>query len=272
MMRTAAAAAAAATTADWSALVAELDRWGEAGRVATLWWRDDDASAPSPQLTRLLRIADGIPLALAVIPALARPELAGALALVEDWHIAVLQHGWRHVDRSSRGKKKSEYPEGRPTTLVAAEIGAGRAYLGALFGRRALPLFVPPWNRIAGQFLPLLAELGFVGLSAMASGRSMAIPAAIPADLARIDVHLDLVAWRGDRGFIGEDLALSGLIGCLQAGRSNTAAAAATAERPIGILTHHRVMDRATAAFLERLVGLTGDHCAVRWAAAADLI
>ena len=33
--------------AGWPDLTAELDRWGEAGRTATLWWRDDDATAPS---------------------------------------------------------------------------------------------------------------------------------------------------------------------------------------------------------------------------------
>ncbi len=39
--------AAPGTDADArDALRRELDAWAEAGRTATLWWRDDDTSAP----------------------------------------------------------------------------------------------------------------------------------------------------------------------------------------------------------------------------------
>ncbi|HZU89888.1 MAG TPA: hypothetical protein VE993_11575, partial [Stellaceae bacterium] len=66
--------------ASWPELCGELDRWGAAGRVATLWWRDDDATAPNDRLDRLLAIAGEAPVTLAVIPALAAPELACWLA------------------------------------------------------------------------------------------------------------------------------------------------------------------------------------------------
>src|SRR5689334_15237516 len=103
--------------AGWSDLVRELDRWEEAGRTATLWWRDDDAAKPTSALERLIGIAPGIPIALAVIPAQAEEGLAVWLAALERSgqraHIAILQHGWRHVNHSSVGKKKSEFPEGR---------------------------------------------------------------------------------------------------------------------------------------------------------------
>ncbi len=135
----------AAETAGWPDLVDELDRWGEAGRVAPLWWRDDDAVAATPQLDALLALAGEVPLALAVIPARARFELADALARRP--RVAVLQHGWRHANRAAGGRK-SEYPEGRPAGVVGAEIAAGQARLKAMFGPRALPVLVPPWNRI----------------------------------------------------------------------------------------------------------------------------
>ena len=64
----------------WPDLMAEFDRWEEAGRVATLWWRDDDAVMPTARLGRLLSIASGVPVSLAVIPADARQELAQWLA------------------------------------------------------------------------------------------------------------------------------------------------------------------------------------------------
>jgi hypothetical protein len=38
----------------WRRLEAELDRWGDAGRAATFWWRDDDASDATPALETLL--------------------------------------------------------------------------------------------------------------------------------------------------------------------------------------------------------------------------
>ena len=34
----------------WLGVESELGHWQRAGRVATLWWRDDDAAAPTPAL------------------------------------------------------------------------------------------------------------------------------------------------------------------------------------------------------------------------------
>src|SRR6185437_2192741 len=97
----------------WPDLVAEFDRWEEAGRVATLWWRDDDAVAPTARLRHLLSIGSGVPVSLAVIPAAAELELAEWLARwprsTPGAHVAVLQHGWRHLNHSRVGKK-SEFP------------------------------------------------------------------------------------------------------------------------------------------------------------------
>src|SRR5215204_6299118 len=121
----------AGTAADWPDLAAELDRWGEAGRVAALWWRDDDAVAATPELARLLRLAGPAPMALAVIPALAGPDLAEALCGAPA--IAVLQHGCRHANHARSGKK-SEYPQDRPAAAVAGEMASGR-------GRKPFRLF-----------------------------------------------------------------------------------------------------------------------------------
>ena len=250
-----------AMTAEWPDLVDELDRWGLAGRVAMLWWRDDDAVTVTAQLGNLLRLAGDVPVALAVIPALARPELATALHGMPC--VAVMQHGWQHANRAGHGKK-SEYPEGRSAAAVAAEIGAGQARLKALFGPRAVAALAPPWNRFAGEFLPLLPANGIAGISTMVSPNG----AAMPRGLAAIDVHVDLVAWQGDRGFIGEATALGGLVGHLRASRLDARAS----DGPFGILTHHLIMDRPTAAFLDRLIQLTHTHSAAHWATAAELL
>jgi hypothetical protein len=246
----------------WAALTAELGIWADNGQTAVLWWRDDDAITATPQLSDLLRLAGSVPLALAVIPAFAQPDLAEALTGRPQ--LAVLQHGWLHVNRGGTGSKKSEYPPGRAAAAVIAEISAGRSRLDALFGPLALPVFVPPWNRIADEFLTLLPNHRIAAVSGMASQR--AHPPS--ARLARLDVDLDLVDWRGGRGFVGEDAALGGLIDCLQARRG----ALRSVVRPIGLLTHHLIMDRATAGFVMRLIGLVGGHRAGHWAAVGDLL
>lgn len=251
----------AAPDTDWSDLIDELDRWGEAGLVAAFWWRDDDATTATPALDLLLRLAAGVPLALAVIPALVRPELAEALEGAP--RVAVLQHGWQHQNRAEIGKK-SEYPLGRTPAVVRAEIGAGLQRLKAMFGRRLVPVFVPPWNRFADPYLPLLPASGLAGLSRMAGRHTSVLPSGVTA----IDVQLDLVDWRGNRGFIGPEAALAGIVGHLQASRSSAAAPGS----PLGILTHHPIMDAATAKFLERLVPLTAAHAAARWAAISEFV
>src|ERR1700722_2142380 len=231
--------AAVAASAEWPDLVVELDCWGEAGRAAPLWWRDDDAVAPSRALDRLLALAGGAPLALAVIPADAVGELAAALAVFPQ--VAVLHHGWCHANRAAAypgAGKKSEYPAERHPVEVADELDEGRRRLAALFGGRALPVFVPPWNRFADRFVPLLAEAGVAALSRLAPRRGP-LP---PAGIAELDVHLDVVDWRGTRGFIGTGPALGRLIAELRALRCAPVDSAGA----IGILTHHLVMDEAT--------------------------
>jgi hypothetical protein len=253
------AAVSASRLGDWTELARELDRWADAGRVATLWWRDDDAVAATPQLADLLRLAAGIPLGLAVVPADAEPGLADALAGVPE--VGVLQHGWRHANHARHGKK-SEYPAGRSAAEVSQELAAGKARLQALFGPRALPVMVPPWNRCASEFLPLLPQLGFAAISATPSRTPL------PPGLAALDVHIDPVAWHHDRGFVGEPAALGALIGQLQARRLGVQ----PPDRPIGLLTHHLVTDVATRAFIERLITVAGAHLAVRWAAVSELL
>src|SRR4030095_439567 len=115
----------AATTAEWPDLVAELDRWGEAGRVASLWWRDDDAVAPTTELNSLLWLGGEAPPSLALIPADLDPDLPGFLQAMPQ--VAVLQHGWRHTNHAPAGAEKREYPATREAAAAAAELAAHRS-------------------------------------------------------------------------------------------------------------------------------------------------
>ena len=174
---------------DWAALEQEVDAWREAGREVTLWWRDDDAAEPSLALSRLLRLRPpGCPLGLAVIPAAAKATLAGELTGAVD----VLVHGFAHANHAAPGARKSEYPAGR---AAPDELREGRERLDELFGDRALPVFVPPWNRMGEDAAAALPAAGYRVLSGY-RGRP-------EGPLPRLDTHVDLVDWRRGRRFAG---------------------------------------------------------------------
>lgn len=235
----------------WSALAAELDRWE---RPPTLWWRDDDAVRASPALDRLLSCtaAAEIPIALAVIPALAEEGLARRIEEVAG--LAVFQHGFAHRNHAPPEDKKIELGA-RPTETVLDELTAGRARLDALFGPRALPVLVPPWNRVAAAVADRLADIGFRGLSAKG-------PRGAPRPgLVEANVHADLIDWRGSRGFAGEAAVLAQLVGHLAARRDGRADPA----EPTGLMTHHLDHDAGCWDFLDAFTAFLLRRGGVRW-------
>lgn len=226
----------------WSDLEAELDAWAAAGRSAGFWWRDDDLEEPSVGLDDLLalRRALAIPVALAVVPASAQPSLGGLLGE----GISVLQHGYDHADHAKPGEKKAELAAGRDGAQVLRQLTDGRIRLQGLFGSRFRPVLVPPWNRIDDALLPLLPKAGFTGLSAFAGRRP---PAAVP-QLRRADCHVDVIDWHGGRGFVGLAAALDQTLRALDALRRS-------GKGTVGVLTHHKVMDRPAWDFMRELAG-----------------
>ena len=107
----------------WRELHAALKERNHAGRPVQFWWRDDDASALSPALERALGLSKkyAIPLALAVIPQEATPQLFDAL----HERVTVLQHGTDHRNRAAAGEKKTEYPATEPAEAALARISSG---------------------------------------------------------------------------------------------------------------------------------------------------
>jgi len=247
--------------AGWDDLIEELDRWAEVARVVRFWWRDDDAVQPTPQLDRLLVLADGVPIGLAVIPAAVE---SGSSRGCPAWPgLGCCKHGWRHANHGRHGKK-CEYPPTRNSAEVAVELADGRACLAALFGRQALPIFVPPWNRFAHDFVSLLPAAGLGGLSAMAPNRGPPLP----PEIAGIDVHVDPVGWKDGNGFIGTETALSRILGELRTRRLGDMPVSGA----LGILTHHLIMDDPTVAFIARLCTVIGEHSAAQWIAPEEML
>lgn len=245
----------------WRALSAELDAWSAAGAAAEFWWRDDDAADAGPALRRLLasrRKAD-VPLALAAIPRGVTPALVRALE--REPEIGLLQHGWAHADRAPAGAKKAEFGEGRDPRDAAREIAEGRSRLRRLFGRPPEAL-VPPWNRIGGSVAALLPDLGIFGMSGFGPRRELASPS-----LTVVNAHIDIIDWKGTRGFVGEKAAISAAVTHLADRRRG----AADPAEPTGLLTHHLVHDEDSWSFLARFLSETAAHPAVRWRRAGEL-
>lgn len=243
------------TITGWAELESELDAWRASGICATFWWRDDDATRPGPRLDRLIETAAGVPISLAVIPAKVTEALAGWMRTQDD--VIALQHGYAHINHAPTGTKKTEFGDDRLVTEMLAEIGRGRARMVSLFGDRFLPIFVPPWNRVsAGLAGPLKSE-GFLGLSAFG-------PRHMETEISTLNCHADPIAWRGSRGFVGEDSILAQITGHLAARRSGVV----DPMEATGLMTHHRDHDAAGWQFLSDFARVISEHPAARWISA----
>ena len=176
----------------WQPLADELARWNGAGRAARFWLRDDDAVEPTDALDRLLGLsgAFAVPVTLAVIPALTGDALADRLRT--EPHASVAVHGWSHRNHAPEGQKKQELGAHRPRATVLDELARGLPRLARLHGARAVPMLVPPWNRIDAGLIPDLVPLGFEVLSVYGPPR--------PAPIRMFNSNVDLLDWRGSRG------------------------------------------------------------------------
>ncbi len=242
---------------DWKSLDAELRAWREAGQRADFWWRDDDAERPTAALDRLLALAEtsGVPPALAVVPAGAGEALAARLR--EHRQVAVLSHGLGHLNHAAAGGRKAEFGPDRPVFEMLGDVATGWQRLKLLFPEQALAIFVPPWNRVDPELVGRLPLAGLAAVSAFGARRS-----ANPAPgLTEVNCHLDLIDWRGGRGFVGETRALASLIEHLSARRRGLA----DGGEATGVMSHHLVLDDAAWNFLERLLKHLGECDGAHW-------
>jgi len=245
----------------YAALQAELNHWSECGKRATLWWRDDDACLATPALARMLAVAasHSVPLALAVIPARLSDDLIEAVTAATQ--CTVLQHGIEHRNHAPAGEKSCELGTHRPLAVTAEELVRARKRLQSAFGAQFLPVLVPPWNRIAPELVATLAALGYCGLSTFAPR----LAASTAPGVAQCNAHVDPIAWRQGRTFIGEDEGAARLATHLALRRQMRVDPA----EPTGLLTHHLDFDDAAWRFVESVLARTRAHPAVTWVSAA---
>lgn len=217
-----------------------------------LWWRDDDAGRDHPRLATLLSLsaARGVPLGLAVVPEWLTD------ACIERIHGAALatavQHGVAHANHAAPPGKKIELGGTADRAELAAALRRGRERLAGAFGDRFVPALVPPWNRIAAELIPALPSLGFKGLSVYGPRRA----ASPEPGLRLVNTHVDLIDWRENARSLAPAEVMERLARVIESGTGE----------PIGLLSHHLVMDATAFATLDQLLAGVLDHPQVRWA------
>jgi len=238
-------------------LRATLDDVAGAGRTVALWWRDDDLQRPTPQLDALLGElgGHGIVPGLAAVAGLLVPDAVAAAGAGR-----LLVHGWRHLNHSGPGTKKSEYGPERPLDVRLNEIAEAWRRLAAVAGDRALPCFVPPWNRVGDDLPGRLDATGIRVLSGFASPHRAPVPAAVP----RLDTHIDLIDWRGGRTPLSAEAAAAAIDARIRAAGSCDRHDSPV-DGPLGILSHHLVTDSAAWAGWRPLLAFLAGHPGVRW-------
>jgi hypothetical protein len=236
----------------WQPLVEELARLQRSGRKAEFWLRDDDAEDPTPALDRLLGLTGefAAPVTLAVIPALTDKKLVARLD--EAPHATVAIHGWAHRNHAPEGQKKQELGLHRPRQAVLDDLARGLSHITGLHGARAVPMLVPPWNRIDAGLISDLGPTGFTALSVYGPPK--------PASLAVINSNVDIMDWHGTRGCRDHGLLVQAITAQLQHGE------------PVGLLTHHLVHDEPAWLFLKRLFTVTAQAEACEWLPIRTLI
>ncbi len=231
---------------DWSPLDRALNRARDRDCPVAFWWRDDDAVADTPRLDRLLGLARRFEagLALAVIPRGLEPSLTPRLE--EEERVFALVHGSSHANHAPPGQKKAEFGRHRAVEVMVQEAEQTLRAARGLLGAKLLPVFVPPWNRIAPEFEPLLPRLGYEALSAFRDRR-----AAHPAPgLLQVNTHVDPIDWHGTRSLADPARIVADMADAVERrimGRADWG-------EPIGFLTHHLVHDEAVWTFCEKLM------------------
>jgi hypothetical protein len=240
----------------------ELRRWKAAGHTARLWWRDDDASGSTGALDRLLldRLVQisaltGTPLALAVVPV---GEMSGLGSRLQDAAtVTVAQHGVDHQNRRE-GPAAGEFPHDWSQQQLEEAMTAGWRRIENL--PRALKVFAPPWNDIHPHLERALRANGYVGWSAGGT-------VSASGSCCRLDIHLDLMRWRGGPRFRGRGKLLADFAAELRRRRR-----AGLWDAPIGLLSHHLAHDTAAWTFLGDFLRWTKAQPELTWVSLPELM
>lgn len=241
----------------WQPVATVLDAWSRLGLTPRFWLRDDDAMYPGAALDKLIKLTAefDVPLALAIIPAATGEDLAASLA--PHIHAVPIVHGWAHKNHAGTSEKKQEFGPHRPLTEMQDELYRAMEKMNSVYPEQLVPIFVPPWNRIAPEVIGCLAKAGYSALSRF--GAAPDVPVA--GGIAEVNTHVDVMDWQSKSGKDHHVLArlLAEALAQSLAGERN----------PVGVLTHHLVHDEAAWDFLQKLLSFTRGR---RWLSAKELV
>lgn len=224
-----------------------LDRLDPLGaRTCPVFFRADDCGVPGNIWQEFIQLflLRRIPLAPSLVPAwitASRWKILAAQTAAAPGLFAWHQHGRLHVNHEPSGKSM-EFGPARTREHKRQDLEAGRRRLESLLGDAFVPLFTPPWNRVDGETLELLVELGYAAVS-----RSRNASPHAPPELPDIFVNVDLHTRKEPT----PAAAWTGLLGELESG--------AAAGR-LGIMCHHQRMNRAALDWLAGFLSLLAGH------------
>ncbi|MCF8056255.1 MAG: polysaccharide deacetylase family protein [Desulfocapsa sp.] len=213
---------------------------------AQIFFRADDIGVPGKQFSQLIHLflSHQLPLCLAVVPTwltTARfqtlEELTGKPSSQWCWY----QHGWRHRNHESSGKKQ-EFGSGRPAVQQLADLKKGKERLLDIMGDSFAPFFTPPWNRCSHDTLRGLQDLNFLAIS-----RSRNAQPASPPSLPDVQVNIDLHTRRESDPEESFQAFLKELEQGIAGGRG-------------GIMIHHQRMNQAAFDFLALLLAIVASR------------
>ncbi|MCB0105124.1 MAG: hypothetical protein KDE53_04435 [Caldilineaceae bacterium] len=213
------------------------------GMATHLFLRDDDIDEDEETLRELLDVAlaRGVPINLEVIPGTLTDACARLIADHKRFTpdlVQLDQHGWLHSNHEREGRK-CEFGPSRGYHQQYEDIARGKELLASTLPDLISPVFTPPWNRCTEDTYRVLDELGF----AVFSGLRGKTPVT-GYRFQEISVTLDLYHWKGGAVMKEPALIIADLIAQIQA------------RAPIGLLLHHKVMERTAFAFLDRLLAM----------------
>jgi len=244
----------------WAAIRIETAIWRNSGHVPLLWWRDDDAQFDTPSLRRLLTLATthDVPLMLAVIPVGDLRPLCGLLADLP--LVTVAQHGVTHINVSAPDEPNDEFQVGTDIKTMAEAIASTNKRLSNFSA--AVPVYVPPWNRVNEN---LSDAVKLAGLQCLSAHRKQSSQNNLVKSL---NVDLDLLTWKTEPHFRGTLRVLWRFLVLLRKRRILKAW-----HEPVGLLTHHLAHDEEAWNFLGEFLGFTQGTSAkapCRWVCGAS--
>ena len=223
------------------------------------WWRDDDAGRDHPRLAALLRIGRArAPLRwrLAVVPDWLKQACADRVRGCRDMHRPSARHRSHRPCRPGRPRRSSS--AGRPTATAAPGPGGGGAdWLAADSATNFCRCWCRRGTASRPNSSPRCPRWGYHGLSVY--GRRASAEPVPGLRLLEHPFRPDRLARRQPAADLAE--AVERLVALIGSGL----------DEPIGILSHHLVMDAAAFATLDRLLALVQDHPQAELASAGAL-